>query len=76
MTAISIDRLTLHATLGAAESQRLARLIAEGLLDAHAVAGKDVDAIGVTVESDPSHSIEWLAQQIVAGIARQIERNG
>ena len=76
MTAISIDRLTLHATLGAAESQRLARLVAEGLLDMHAVSGKDVDAIHITIDSDPSHSVEWLAQQIVADLARQLGRNG
>ena len=74
MTKIKIDRLTLKLSgISEIEGQRLAKLITEGLASS-TVSSQVTDHpnLKVNIPSRPNPSVDWLANQIVADVLRQL----
>jgi hypothetical protein len=77
MTKINIDRLTLKLSgISAIEGQRLVKLIAEGLARGvvSSESAGDRPSLQVTIPSRPNASVDWLADQIVADVLRQLNQ--
>jgi hypothetical protein len=77
MAELSIDRLTLKLPdFSEHEARRLASLVAEGLAGAPRPAGpsRSVERLPVEVTGSRDESTDRLAQQIIAEILRQLER--
>jgi len=77
MTDLNIDRLTLKLSgLSEIEGQRRVKLIAEGLARGIVSSGsaRDRPSLQVTIPSRPNASVDWLADQIVADVLRQLNQ--
>lgn len=74
MTQLNIDRLTLKLSgLSEIEGQRLAKLITEGLAKSTVFSqAADRPTLQVTIPSHSNASVDWLANQIVADVLRQL----
>jgi len=77
MTQISIDRLTLKLSgISEIEGQQLVRLIAQGLASSvvSSQAAGNRPTLQVTIPSRPNASVDWLANQIVSEVLRQLNQ--
>lgn len=77
MTNLNIDRLTLNLpALSQSDGQRLARQIAEGLASGviTSQAARDSPNIHVTIPANSNPDVDWLADQIVAEVLRQLNQ--
>ncbi|WP_375494029.1 hypothetical protein [uncultured Nostoc sp.] len=77
MTNLTIDRLTLKLSgLSEPEGQRLAQNITQKLArsDLASREPSDIAALQVTIPTRPNASIDWLAEQIVTSILRQLNQ--
>ncbi len=78
MSIIKIDRLTLSLpTLSQSYGQRLARQIAQGLASGVITSGlaREAPNIQVTIPaSSTTENVDWLADQIVAEVLRQLNQ--
>jgi len=77
MTQISIDRLTLKLSgISEIEGQRLVKLIAQGLASSvvSSQAAGNRSTLQVTIPSRPNASVDWLANQIVSEVLRQLNQ--
>ncbi|MBG1270882.1 hypothetical protein [Nostoc sp. WHI] len=74
MPELKIDRLTLKLSgISELEGQRLAKLITEGLANSNISSqAADIPNLKVNIPSRPNASVDWLAEQIVADILRQL----
>ncbi|PZV11722.1 MAG: hypothetical protein DCF22_13870 [Leptolyngbya sp.] len=75
MTAINIDRLTLKLSgLSQDQGQQLVRLIAEGLasheISSHSA--RDTPNLQLNITAQPNANVDWLANQIVSEVLRQL----
>jgi hypothetical protein len=77
MTNLNIDRLTLTLpALCQSDRQRLARQIAEGLASGVITtsSARDAPNLHVTIPADTNADVDWLANQIVAEVLRQLNQ--
>lgn len=77
MTNLNIGRLTLKLSgLSEIEGKRLARLIAERLASSEIdrISARASPQIVVNIPSPANTNIDWLAQQIVMDILRQLNQ--
>ncbi|MEH1778479.1 MAG: hypothetical protein V7L26_04905 [Nostoc sp.] len=77
MTNLTIDRLTLKLSgLSEPEGQHLAQIITQRLASSDVTNHEpsDLAALQVTVSTRPNASIDWLAEQIVTSILRQLNQ--
>ncbi len=77
MTQLNIDRLTLNLpALSQSDGQRLSRRIAEGLASGVITSGaaRHVPNLQVTIPADANADVDWLAEQIVAEVLRQLNQ--
>ncbi len=77
MAELNIDRLTLNlSALSQSDGQRLARQIAEGLASGVIASGaaRDAPNIHVTIPADSNADVDWLANQIVTEVLRQLNQ--
>lgn len=74
MTQLNIDRLALKLSgISEIEGQRLAKLITEGLANSNVPnQASDYSNLKVNIPSRPNASVDWLAEQIVADVLRQL----
>lgn len=74
MPELKIDRLTLKLSgISEIEGQRLAKLITEGLASSTVSSqASDYSNLKVNIPSRPNASVDWLAEQIVADLLRQL----
>lgn len=75
MANLSIDRLTLKLSgLSHQEGEQLAQLITTRLANSDVTGNSlhDVPSLQLNVTSSPSTNIDWLANQIVSEILRQL----
>jgi len=75
MANIEIDRLTLKLSgLSQGDGERLARLVANGLVEASQSesSSREVPSINVAVQSDGSSNLNRVSAQIVREILRQL----
>jgi hypothetical protein len=75
MTTLTIDRLTLKLSgLSQDQGKHLVRLIAEGLAS-HEISSdsaRDAPNLQLKITAPPNASIDWLANQIVSEVLRQL----
>lgn len=77
MTAINIDRLTLKLSgLSQDQGQHLAKLIAEGLVNSEisSHSARDAPNLQLNITSPPNANVDWLANQIVSEVLRQLNQ--
>lgn len=74
MTNLNIDRLTLKLSgISESEGQRLIKLITEGLANSNIPnQAANLPHLKVNIPSRPNASIDWLAEQIIADVLRQL----
>ncbi|NJM59162.1 MAG: hypothetical protein HC849_01430 [Oscillatoriales cyanobacterium RU_3_3] len=75
MTNLTIDRLTLKLPgLSQQEGQHLARLITTRLASIEMTSGsiRDAPSLQINIQSQPNTNMDWLANQIVSEILRQL----
>lgn len=75
MPNLTIDRLTLKLSgLSQDQGQHLARLIAEGLAN-HEISdhsARDSPNLQLNITAQPNANVDWLANQIVTEVLRQL----
>jgi hypothetical protein len=75
MTTLTIDRLTLKLSgLSQDQGQHLVRLIAEGLAS-HEISSdsaRDTPNLQLNITAQPNANVDWLANQIVSEVLRQL----
>lgn len=75
MTNLNIDRLTLKLSgISQEQGQHLARLITEGLSTSEisGYSARDAPALQLNINAQPNTNIDWLANQIVSEVLRQL----
>ena len=77
MTNLNIDRLTLKLSgLSQDQGQHLAQLIAAGLANREIsdYSARDSPSLQLNITAQPNANVDWLANQIVSEILRQINQ--
>ena len=77
MKNLNIDRLTLKLSgISESDGQHLARRNAQGLASGVItnVAARDSPNIHITIPANSNTDVDWLANQIVAEVLRQINQ--
>jgi hypothetical protein len=77
MTNLTIDRLTLKLSgISQQEGQNLARLVINKLATSEisSYSARDAPALQLNINTQPNTNIDWLANQIVSEILRQLNQ--
>ena len=77
MINLTIDRLTLKLSgISQQEGQHLARLVTNKLANSEisSYSARDAPALQLNINAQPNVNIDWLANQIVSEVLRQLNQ--
>ena len=77
MTNLNIDRITLKLSgISQDQGQNLARLITErrSTSEISTYSARDAPALQLNINAQPNTNVDWLANQIVSEVLRQLNQ--